>query len=247
MKDQEFNEETERRSEENMRHLARLLAEERVSAFDQIDEKSDEIVVPPELTKKVFDQIQIEDPQKIPYTRSKGSKKLIRAAVVLLAIVLTSSILMVTNADAFKRQFQRLFSEEQEGSNQLLPKGASEENNVSLPEDWRNVWYLKDVPEGYTLTKAFEDYDERIILYENTEHNLIKFRQWPAEGATVHLDNEGDDFGEVTIKGLYDGYWTESDGNITLVWLQEDMFMSLNANMPVKDMIQIAESLGYLS
>lgn len=83
------------------------------------------------------------------------------------------------------------------------------------------------------------------MLFKNHIDDIIKFTLSSAEGSQIYLDNEADQNGEIELSGQYVGHWIMNNGELLLIWLQQDNIMEITARFDINEVEKIAESLEY--
>lgn len=111
------------------------------------------------------------------------------------------------------------------------------------------IWRPAYVPEGYTLTDAFEPvYGAGDLTYENEDGGYIVFSYTTAkEGAGFGIDNEHSDLTTTYVDGIpADLYISNADGWPNyLIWISKDeeAAFCLMSEVPEEALIEMAESV----
>ncbi len=100
------------------------------------------------------------------------------------------------------------------------------------------------IPEGYKLRQAFYgDYDVNMI-YENIDDEDIHYSYGAKEGAEIFINNERVEFSERLKDGItYYDYKSKMDDYNTVIWYKGDYYFELKSQLPIDEIVKIAESV----
>lgn len=113
---------------------------------------------------------------------------------------------------------------------------------LRVPEEWSGKYFPTYIPEGYEIEEKGAFLTR--VMFRNKEGKEISFREY-TECERSNIDNENAEGATVEINGA-EGYITEKDGIIVLVWNNGDRFFVLSADEPRAIVIRIAEQISLI-
>lgn len=172
-------------------------------------------------------------------------KKNIKICSIAILVAIVTSTILITTVDAFRDKFQNFLVQIGQQDIKLTSDAGIQDRPVGIPADWHGFWYPEYLPEGFSFDQALDIVDIKAILFADDKGNSFRLKQSLAEGSQIYLDNGGDQNGLLKINGQYDGYWTMNNGEVLLIWLQQDHTMEIKAELEIEEIEKMAESLRY--
>lgn len=165
-----------------------------------------------------------------------------RAAIVLLALLLSSTIVTMS-VEAFRVRFFNLFIEKSTDHNRI--DFIESENSIGSPEGWINDYYPTYLPEGYYLLDTKSSDYTKIAMFMNQDNKLLIFTQ-DTNNMGMNNDSEYSDVELVPINDN-EGFMTNKDGIISINWSENGVVFSLEGAEEMSLMIKIAEKIKKVS
>lgn len=169
-------------------------------------------------------------------------KYVTKAAAILLGLLLTSTIVTIS-VEAFRVRFLNLFIESSEDHNRI--DYIDSEVSLELPKGWSGVYYPTYLPDGYTLLDAQASEHTKIVMFVDTDNELLIFTQ-NSNDMGMNIDSEQSDIEMVPVNDN-DGYMTSKDGMITISWTENGTVLTLESTEEISIMIKIAEKVKKVS
>ena len=219
----------------SMKYLGQKLADEE---FSKIDIESSDFEIPEHLQNKLNDLIVQDKKQKNRRRFHRSLSRLTKVCSIFIAAIIIAGVFSYKNVSAFRYKFDNFISKIKEKYIELEP------NNT---DDLSNVWLPAYLPEEYSLTSIDinEDFQETIFYFEDYENNSFYMTYMPADDTKIHLDNEAEKSGKITLNNKYTAYWS-LNGKITdICWLQSDNIFIIRGSLNLEEMKKIAESIQY--
>ncbi len=235
----------EAQSEIFFSYVGKRLMEKRAEEYDRIAEENKEIKVSPEAHDKLVRMIEEEKKKSVRAVWARRTKRAIKICSIVILIALLTGTILVTTVDAFRYQFQNFLVQIRQQDIKLTPDSGGQGHPAGVPIQWSGFWYPEYLPEGFAFDQALDIVGVKTMLFVNDSGDIIKFTQSSAEGTQIYLDNEADQNGEVEINGQYIGHWIMHNGELLLVWLQQDQIMEIIAEFEIDEVQKIAEGLKY--
>lgn len=239
-----YDETTEAKADIVLQALGQKLLQSELYEIQAFEKSVANISTPNEVDVKL-NKILSDYKTREKITRRKCFiKKYARVCALFFVVLFISGFFAINNVEAFKFKFQSLFTEEHSNHVEL---NASEESNVTVYDDFeiKNIWFPSYLPDGFSPYKKASITNSTIILFENKDQCKIQFIQQPATEITYTVNNEGDAYGVTTILTENDAYFTSTNGQTDLVWLQNDMMMELHSELSLDELIRIARSVEF--
>jgi hypothetical protein len=235
---------TREKSEAVLKLIAAKAAEELESEYDLTEDAFAEEGLPAYVDagfQKVFASFVTDEKRK---TRQRAQKRIMKVAVVVLAILGVSFTGLVVSVEAFRyKVFDLLFSRE-DGYNVVIPYEEAE--GKAITQDWQGYYFPEYIPDGYRPTGNSKTDDGMLhIHFEDGEQNFIDFQQSPLESYGFLIDNEGIESGQIDIEGET-GFWNRHDNTLTLLWKRDETgFLIIMNDLSVEEAAKIADSIIY--
>ncbi len=221
----------------------RLIIEEQLE-FDELINKSQYLDIPKTAHEKVYEVVNDYKLREKIKKQKSILHKIERVCVITLICVGIFSVVFINNSEAFKYHFNNFIVEKYP---QFLTLFAKDDNwgNDNTGTTISNIWYPNYVPEGFKRVNRVDRTNEIVLMFENNEGQTVKFCQSNATGVGIGLNNEGDAQGQIEVQDKYEGYWTSTDGNTALIWVQSDQLMEIYADIKIDEIFKIADSVVY--
>jgi hypothetical protein len=232
------------KSEAVLKLVAAKAAEEIENEYDGIEEAFGEEELPDYVDagfQKIFASFVLDEKRK---ARRQARKRILKVAVVALAVLSVSFTGLVVSVEAFRyKVFDLLFSRA-DGYNVVIPYEEAEEEAIT--RDWRGYYYPAYVPEGYHPADGDKTEDASFYIhFVDDNQNFIDFQQTPLDSHEFLLDNEGDESGQIDVGGET-GHWNRHGDTLMLMWTRYETALILSANdLSVEGVAKIAESVTY--
>jgi hypothetical protein len=119
------------------------------------------------------------------------------------------------------------------------------------PETIEQVYYLTQLPEGYSETERFSDLYIMTVVYQygNDVNNTITFTQTVKKEYDQHFNTEGYSIETIDINGCDCLFIDWSDGDFVMceaVWDNGDYILTLDGNLSKSELINLAKSAKLL-
>lgn len=164
-----------------------------------------------------------------------------RVAIILLAILITSTITVFSVEALRNRFFDWWFS--------VFPTHTRVEfYNVEQIYGKDNYEALKQynlpayIPESFTLTETVEAGNYYKLIFQDDSDGWIIFDiQIVHEGANVNLNTENAEMESIRINGS-EGFYIYNDGVHTITWSNANAYFRLSCNLSKSEALEIANS-----
>ncbi|MDF1618626.1 DUF4367 domain-containing protein [Petrocella sp. FN5] len=234
---------TRKHNELNLHEFGRYYSEKLNAEADALAEVYKDIPEPTKLNEWFNDYTKEMKKEEQRLRRSVNIKKYAsRAAVVLLALLLSSAVVTMS-VEAFRIRFLNLFIETEKDHNRI--DFNESEEVLELPEGSSNDYYPTYLPEGYSLLDSQSGEYTKIATFLNQDNQLLIFTQ-NVNNMGVNIDNEHSDIELVPINDS-EGYMTNKDGIISISWSENDVIFSLEGSEEIGLMIKIAKKIKKVS
>lgn len=175
-------------------------------------------------------------------TRPMWKKALQTAASILLVGALSLGTLMSVSPDV-RAWVEQVVLQRLDTHNNFYfgtPPEAGKETG-----DWRPAW----LPEGVRLVKEVPLGRVKQLIYEEADGTRLYLDVYPAEtGTALGMDNEHQDYSEITINGHSAYLMTANEEGYMsfLVWVDEenDLVFRITSELSAAEMIKMAESVA---
>ncbi|MFA5634323.1 MAG: DUF4367 domain-containing protein [Anaerovoracaceae bacterium] len=235
----------EAQSEIFFSYVGKRLMEKRAEEYDRIAGESKDFKVPREVHDRLVRMIAEEKRKAFRTVWSRRMKKAIKVCSIAILVAIVTSTILITTVDAFRYRFENFLVQIRQQDIKLTPNSGIQERPAGIPADWHGFWYPEYLPEGFSFDQALDIVDSKTMLFKKDIDDIIKFTQSSAEGSQIYLDNEADQNGEIELSGQYVGHWIMNNGELLLIWLQQDNIMEITARFDINEVEKIAESLEY--
>lgn len=228
-----------RQNELNLYDFGHYYGEKICDDADKLKEEYKDIPEPTRL-KEWFAEYskELEKEANRRLRKMKLKKYASRAAVVFLAILLSSTVVTMS-VEAFRVRFLNWFIESEKDHNRV--EFESSNQVLELPGEWRNYYYPTYIPEGYFLIDANGNDLLKTILLTNDGGKLLLISQ--AKGNMgLNIDSEDTDTATITINDV-EALLTEKSNQITITWAYQGVIFTVEGEEDINIMIQISEKL----
>jgi hypothetical protein len=233
------------KSEANLKFVGKSIEQLYADEFDRIIEESKDTEVPEQLHNKLTVMLKEEQNKRKKKERNKRLVKYGKICACLLAAVLLSGAILMTNVEAFRAKVFEIFFNEQPNYIDFKQIEIPYDNNGIIPSDWNGFWYPKELPDGYTLADYTRNGQAIDLIFKNVNNDMIFFSQSPTDDLNLLVDNTNQNPEEIEIDSGT-AYWTSIEDSNLLMWDKGGAFFLLQSELSKEDMIQIAENITYL-
>lgn len=233
------------KSEANLKFVGKSIAQLYAKEFDRVIEESKDTEVPDQLHNKLKVMLKEEQNKRKNKERNKRLIKYGRICACLLAAVLLSGVILMTNVEAFRSKVFEIFFNEQQDYIDFKQIEIPYDTNAIIPSDWNGFWYPKQLPDGFVLADFTKNGQAIDLIFKNIDSKMIFFSQSPTDDLNLLVDNSEQDPEKIEIaSGM--AYWTSIEGSNLLMWNKGEAFFLIQSELNKEDMIQIAENITYL-
>ncbi len=233
------------KSEANLKFVGKSVEQLFADEFDRIIEESKDTEVPDQLHNKLKGLLKEEQNKNKKKERNKRLVKYGKICACLLAAVLLSGAILMTNVEAFRSKVFEIFFNEQPDYIDFKQIEIPYDKNGIIPSDWNGFWYPKQLPDGFVLADFTKNGQAIDLIFKNEDNKMIFFSQSPTDDLNLLVDNSEQNPEKIEINSGT-AYWTSIEGSNLLMWGKGEAFFLLQSDLPKEDMIQIAENITYL-
>lgn len=112
------------------------------------------------------------------------------------------------------------------------------ENSPKMIED---IYYLSALPNEYEIVESNTDKAMAGFRYEDGKGNFLILNQSVKEGYHVYYNTEDSELEEVIVND-HNGFFLEYEGELVLVWDNEDYILELLGNFTKEELLDLAKS-----
>ena len=233
------------KSKSNLKYIGKSIEQLYAKEFERIIEESADTVIPDRLHNKLSLMLEEEKHKRKRKERNKRFIKLVKICVCLLAAVLLSGAILMTNVEAFRAKVFEIFFYEQSNYIDFKQIEIPYDKNGIIPSDWNGFWYPKQLPDGFTLADFTKNGQAIDLIFKNKNSDLIIFSQSPTDELNLLVDNTEQNPEKIEINSGT-AYWRSIEGSNLLMWNKGEAFFLIQSELNKGDMIQIAENITYL-
>lgn len=211
-----------------------------------IEKKTDEILTAlgKELSKsrKIYAEALLDermpDPPFVMHekVKNKGSKKMLRRALVLVAVLILTLGMLIVSVDAVKLKLFEFFMVDKDGYTDLQPSNGNVMEN-EIPE-----FYLSYVPEGYTRSFKNVEQGAITIIYEDDNGQYINFEAYNSNDTTASIDNENLQREQVRVNE-FEGWYFYNDEFDMVVWQVGDYLLNISSSLGKEETLKVAKNI----
>ncbi len=175
-------------------------------------------------------------------------KLLNKVAVAMLALVILFSIAMLT-VDAFRiRVLNLLISTEPEYTSfQLEDNNDDEQDNDNAIVNLTNTYVPTYVPEGYIVSGLSDTGTAKKITFSNTlDESLFLIYTEYTSANSIAVDTENASSTEKVNINDQNGTISIKDSIISVAWVMDDHFFTVQGNLSNQEAIKIAEGVKFI-
>lgn len=162
-------------------------------------------------------------------------KRLMIALVLVLLMALAGISAAANYGGSFIGTFG--FMKNAAGSTAVVSLDVQPENNFIS-----DIYKLGAPPAGYVYNEYMGDLGSTFTLYRNGMGDCLVMMQFVKEEFRPEYNEKFSEFTETNVNGM-SGYYLTLDGYTELVWDSGEYIFLLDGKFPVKELINIAESL----
>lgn len=245
IKDELYRKTITAKSDAVLRVIGQRILKQREEEIIQIESESQDFVIPIEIHEKIAQMIKDEKRTSLIARRRKRSKQFAKVCAMIILILGVSGTMLISNVDAFKYKFDNFWVEIKTEYLGLTPHEDNTTGDTEKAQSLKGLWVPAYLPEGFSFSESEKVGEMTSITWINPEGKIIVISEMQAEGTKVYLDNESEESGKLNLNNKYEGYWINNDGNVVLTWLQGDQVIELTAELELKELVKIAESITY--
>ena len=193
----------------NLKIALEKALENEFSYMDDLDNPYTEYEFSPQFEKKIKKITPKAEFTYVNVGRMRIRKAMIAAAIALLALAVTGCAI----AAHYIVEWNETQNDEQ-GTLDVTFNVSGDGPHSSEP-------FSPKHPEGYTITNEFNDPVVHSIEYEDDKgHSILFLSQENIETAGLSINNEGEEFKEINIRGQK-GYYFYNEGFTALTWTDD--------------------------
>ncbi len=170
-----------------------------------------------------------------------AGKVLMRAAIVLIAVIAVSTTLVLT-VDAFRIPALEFFSKAEDNALSVIVKDGSGIYD-SYSESLSGLYLPEYIPEGYAVDTVERIGSMYSACYKNATGDYIIFQNL-IEGSVAQIDNEDAAIEEVTVNGEVTQFYMKNHMSNLLFKYQKKVYL-LSGYVGKDDAVRMANSLNY--
>lgn len=232
------------KSEANLKFVGKSIKWLYADEFDRIIEESEDTEVPEQLHNKLLLLLKEEQNKRKRKERKKRLVKFGKICACLLAAVIISGAILMTNVEAFRAKVFEIFFNEQPNYIDFKQIEIPYDKDGIIPSDWNGFWYPKKLPNGFILADFTKNGQVIDLIFKNENNEMIFFSQSPTDELNLLVDNTNQNPEEIEIdSGM--AYWTSIEDSNLLMWDKGGAFFLLQSELPKEDIIWIAENITY--
>ena len=210
-----------------------------------IEKKTDEILMAlgKELSKsrKVYAEALLDESMPDPpfvmheKAKSKSSKKMLKRALILVAVLTLTLGMLVVSVDAVRLKLFEFFMVDKDGYTDLQPSDGKVIEN-EMPE-----FYLIYVPEGYALSLKNVEQGMTTIIYKDDNDQYINFEAYTSNDTTASIDNENLQREQIRVNE-FEGWHFYNDDFDMVVWQVGDYLLNISSSLGKEETLKIAQN-----
>lgn len=178
--------------------------------------------------------------QKKKAKRMAAAKRIANKAAMVTIVFIIGLVLATFSVDAIKIGVLNFLIETTQRYTSIQVGGVvDKEEKVTIP--WSSYYLPEYIIDGYSLSSVQEFSDIRLIYFQNTNGEVIKFSQ-SFDNDNYQIDTENTEATEVMINGAK-GILVDKDGVVTLLWNNSDYTFYLTGKADKEEIVKMAESI----
>ena len=233
------------KSEANLKFVGKTIEQLYADEFDRIAEESKDMQAPDGLHSRLSSLLKEEQNKHKRKERNQKLFKLAKISACLLAVLVISGTILISNVEAFRSKVYEIFFNEQSDYIDFKQIEIPYDKDGIIPADWNGFWYPKQLPDGFALTDLTKNGGSIDLIFKDKNNDIIIFSQSPADELTLLVDNTDQNPEKVEMSSGT-AYWTYVEDSNLLMWNKGETFFLLQSELTKDDMVQIAENITYL-
>lgn len=215
-------------------------------ALSSEGELSKNISVSPEFEKKM-NTLFNKEKKKV---RKKYIWNITKKIAACVAVVLILNTILLIGVQAYRVQFLNMCIDVKDDFTTFFFEDKVDNEAIGLsqiPSDWKDVYLLTYVPDGFLITGVSDSGDiKRIILSNEVTKQIINFSYSPTKNSTFSVDTEEANTRKIDILGNA-GYISEKsiagEKRTSIVFKNDTLVFSLIVPFDQKTSVRIAENI----
>ena len=228
--------------------IGKAAEEEMLRECELWEKEAGDIRIPEKAEAQILALARKLEKRQLHKKRDRLIRRYAKIAAVIVVLVSISFTALLASADALRGRFFDFIFQDSDAYTKVIPVQTDDngtEAGKNLPADWTEVYYPDYLPQGYLFTEATASGTARTIVFQNRQEDTLVLTQEPSEGAEILVDKDGVESGETSVQGN-PAFWTEKDGELTLMWNEYGILFMLYAPLDLDEMTKVAEHLLYV-
>ena len=236
---------TEINEQENMmdslyRYVGYRHSENVARELDEISKLAKDMEYPKELDDWFAGYIENVKKSEKKAKRMAAAKRIANKAAMVAIVLMIGLALVTFSVDALRIGVLNFIVETTQRYTSIkVGNVIDKEDEVTIP--WSSYYLPEYIIDGYSLSSVQEFSDIRLIYFQNTNGEVIKFSQ-SFDNDNYQIDTENTEATEVMINGAK-GILVDKDGVVTLLWNNSDYTFYLTGKADKEEIVKMAESI----
>jgi len=208
--------------------------------LDEISKLAKDMEYPKELDDWFSGYIENVKKSEKKAKRMAAAKRIANKAAMAAIVLGVGLVLATFSVDAFRIEVLNFLIETTQKYTSIQV-GNVMDKEEKVPATWSSYYLPEYIIDGYSLSSVQEFSDIRLIYFQNTNGEVIKFSQ-SFDNDNYQIDTENTEATEVMINDTK-GILVDKNGDITLLWHNSDNTFFLIGKADKKEIVKMAESI----
>ena len=208
--------------------------------FDEISKLAKDMEYPKELDDWFAGYLEKVKKSEKKAKRMAAAKRIANKAAMAAIVLGVGLVLATFSVDAFRIEVLNFLIETTQKYTSIQV-GNVMDKEEKVPATWSSYYLPEYIIDGYSLSSVQEFSDIRLIYFQNTNGEVIKFSQ-SFDNDNYQIDTENTEATEVMINGAK-GILVDKDGVVTLLWNNSDYTFYLTGKADKEEIVKMAESI----
>ena len=239
--------------EKKLQAILRQLREEEEQALDREWDKLKPAQLPEGYHERLQakltetrEQMEREEERRKRLPAYRNVRRLLVAAAVLVLMVgvVSARAFWDELADFFRTWYEdHVTIDLMDGKHS---ESESETPEIKVPLDWKQYWYIEELPTGVIVEKYRDSTVAKYIFYRTSSDAQLVF-SFAKSDVLWDFDSEWEKISGISVTS-YDtvAYRKKDLSSVALCWENGEYFFCLEGDLPIDEMVEMAENVVYV-